>query len=126
MTADRTPSIMYNDLPADEAESWASKTLYHAAPSFETPLTYPAYHHVPVTYLQCENDQAIPFAAQHAMVKIAGEGVTTHVCGAGHSPMLSMPETVVKVIRQAAGETMAYKDERGRHRIGGRYINLIP
>jgi hypothetical protein len=30
--------------------------------------------------------------------------VNIQICDSGHSPMLSMPETVVDVIRKAAGE----------------------
>ncbi|KAJ9294966.1 hypothetical protein DTO271G3_6528 [Paecilomyces variotii] len=106
MTLDRAPEIMYNDLPVEIGEAYAKKALHHSAASFDTPLTYPAYKYLPTTYLLCKQDMAIPFAGQQAMASIAGEAVTKHICNSAHSPMLSMPDTVVSVIREAAGETI--------------------
>ncbi|KAJ9255373.1 hypothetical protein DTO207G8_3129 [Paecilomyces variotii] len=105
-TLDRAPEIMYNDLPVEIGEAYAKKTLHHSAASFDTPLTYPAYKYLPTTYLLCKQDMAIPFAGQQAMASIAGEAATKHICNAAHSPMLSMPDTVVSVIREAAGESI--------------------
>lgn len=67
-------------------------------------VTYPAYKHIPSTYLLCEKDNAIPLAAQEGM--LAGTDVKFDVerCAAGHSPFLSMPEFVAEVVRRAAGE----------------------
>lgn len=104
MTLNRITDVMYNDLPVEVAIAHAKKVLHHAAPTFDTPLTYPAYQHLPTTYLLCKKDQAIPFVKQQAMTEIGGEAVTKHICESGHSPMLSVPDTVVGIIRQAAGE----------------------
>lgn len=104
---DKPENIFYNDLPESQAKKFASKLTHQDKPSFYTPLTYPAYNEVPVSYLLCEQDNAIPLVAQQAMVNIGGQGVTTHVCSASHSPMLSMPEKVVDVIRTAAGEDIS-------------------
>jgi hypothetical protein len=39
------------------------------------------------------------------MIDAVGEDlINTQICDSSHSPMLSMPETVVDVIRKAAGE----------------------
>ncbi|KAL1967164.1 hypothetical protein VTN77DRAFT_3455 [Rasamsonia byssochlamydoides] len=106
LTVETGPAVFYNDLPSDTAEYWSSKLQHHAWPSFNTPLSYPAYQHVPSTYLFCEQDMAIPLPGQKAMASFAGEGLKTHTCTASHSPMLSMLELVVNVIRGAAGEAI--------------------
>ena len=100
-----THDIFYNDLPRAQADSLSSKLRPHATKAFDVPLRYAAYQHVPVTYLLCERDNAMPFSVQQDFVSKAGEGVVkTRVCDAGHSPMLNMPGTVTAVIREAAGE----------------------
>ncbi|KZF23477.1 alpha/beta-hydrolase [Xylona heveae TC161] len=107
LAGDKVPEIMYNDLSAEEANSWAAKVQYHAASTFASPLTHAGYLDVPTTYLLCEQDNAIPFPAQQAMVGLRGDDITFHVCKSSHSPMLSMPEKVVDVIREAAGSSIS-------------------
>lgn len=106
MTVETAGHIFYNDLPDSTREDYCSKLVHQAKPSFYTPLTYPAYQEVPVSYLLCEQDNAIPLVAQQAMARIGGPKVESHFCTAGHSPMLSMPVKVVDVIRGAAGEVV--------------------
>jgi hypothetical protein len=104
MKADTADHVFYNDLPKPSHTELVRKLTHQAKPSFYTPLTYPAYQDVSVSYLLCEQDNAIPFAAQQGMVGIGGPNVVSHICSAGHSPMLSMPSKVVEVIRETAGE----------------------
>jgi len=94
----------YNDLPDAEAEHWFSLLKPHPAIAQTTELTNEGYRYVPVTYLFCENDQALPVVVQKAMVETALQGDFTGVtCGSGHSPFLSMPEKVVEVIESLRG-----------------------
>ncbi|KAL7943621.1 Alpha/beta hydrolase fold-1 [Trichoderma barbatum] len=104
MTVQGAEDIFYNDLPESQTKDLVAKLSHQAKPSFYTNLTYPAYQEVPVSYLLCEQDNAIPLVAQQAMVDIGGHDVTSYVCSSSHSPMLSMPGKVVEVIRAAAGE----------------------
>ncbi|UKZ81690.1 hypothetical protein TrVFT333_009462 [Trichoderma virens FT-333] len=104
MTVQGAEDIFYNDLTKSQTKNQLAKLTHQAKPSFYTNLTYPAYQEVPVSYLLCEQDNAIPFVAQQAMVGIGGPGVTSYVCSSSHSPMLSMPGKVVEVIRATAGE----------------------
>ena len=72
-------------------------------------MTYPAWRHIPTAYLVCEKDNAIPPKSQDFMIERArykGCKILVERCQAGHSPFLSVPETVVEVIRQVAGEDM--------------------
>ncbi|KAF5016662.1 hypothetical protein F66182_11587 [Fusarium sp. NRRL 66182] len=107
MTVVNADHVFYNDLPKSSMENLISSLKHQSKASFFTPLTYAAYQDVPVSYLLCENDNAIPIQGQQAMVGIGGPNVTSHFCTAGHMPMLNMPERVVNVIREAAGEVVA-------------------
>ena len=107
MTAATADHVFYNDLPKSSQTALVDKLTHQAKPSFYTPLTYPAYKEVSVSYLLCKQDNAIPFEGQKGMVGIGGPNVVSHVCSAGHSPMLSMPSKVVAVIRGVAGELLA-------------------
>ncbi|KAL7929770.1 Alpha/beta hydrolase fold-1 [Trichoderma chlorosporum] len=104
MTVEGAEELFYNDLPKLQTKGLLAKLTYQSKPSFYTNLTYPAYQEVPVSYLLCEKDNAIPLVAQQAMVGVGGPGVTSYVCSASHSPFLSMPGKVVEVIRATAGE----------------------
>lgn len=104
MTVEKPQPVFYNGLPPETADKYASLLQHHAWPTFTTPLSYAAYRNVPSTYLICEQDAAIPLAGQQAMVAFGGEDLKKVVCSSGHSPMLTMPETVVDLIRNAAGE----------------------
>lgn len=73
----------------------------------DAPLTFAAWELMPVHYMLCELDNAIPLAFQKKMCDEAiasGADVRMTSVKAGHSPFLSMPETVAKWIRGAVGE----------------------
>lgn len=66
-----------------------------------------AWRRVPVTFVKTLKDFAIPVAAQDIMLeRIRGEGVVIRVeeFDTHHSPWVSMPEEVVRVAVQAAGD----------------------
>ncbi|KAL3478498.1 alpha/beta-hydrolase [Aspergillus californicus] len=93
----------YNDLDEHTARKHAAELVYHAKPSFYTPLSYETYRDVPTTYLFCEKDASFPLAMQQAMAAMPGDGlVRTRTCAGGHSAMLSMPRAVADVVQSAA------------------------
>jgi pimeloyl-ACP methyl ester carboxylesterase len=67
-------------------------------------LTYAAWRHIPSTYLICEADKALPPAAQEQIVARSAGAITAERCSAGHSPFLSQPDVVAKVIQKMAQE----------------------
>jgi pimeloyl-ACP methyl ester carboxylesterase len=93
----------YNDLPPDEQRHWISELVRCPASCQTTTLTYEAFLYHPITYLFCENDQGLPIFLQQAMVKTIEEkkGVSVEkvTCDAGHSPFLSQPETLLKLVQ---------------------------
>lgn len=100
-------SMFYHDIPVEEAEELKKKLKHHSRPTMGSPITYAAWKHVPTTYLLCKQDQTIPYERQVKMVEdagVAGIQIKTVTSDASHSPFLSQPDLVVKVIRSAAGE----------------------
>ncbi|KFY41188.1 hypothetical protein V495_05041 [Pseudogymnoascus sp. VKM F-4514 (FW-929)] len=98
----------YNDLDAKTTEKClADIAPYQAKPTIFTPATYDAYRDVPSTYLLCEKDAAMPFDLQKAMITTAGEDlIKSHICGAGHLPMLGTPQVVFDIIDRASNDAI--------------------
>jgi hypothetical protein len=92
----------YNDLSPDEQKHWISELVRCPTSTQVTPLTYEAFLYHPVTYLFCENDQGLPIFLQQAMVKSIEEqkgiSIKRETCDSGHSPFLSQPETILKLV----------------------------
>ncbi|KAI0454902.1 Alpha/beta hydrolase fold-1 [Xylaria acuta] len=92
----------YNDLPLDEANEWCGKLLNQSQRSFEEPVDFCANDiGIPMTYLLCENDKAIPLQLQEYMAA-AIPAMKMRRCAAGHSPFLSRPDFTGEVIIEAA------------------------
>ena len=90
----------YNDLSPQAQDHWVSELRRHPYIAKMTPVTYVAYRYHPVTYLYCEDDEAIPLELQKMMVAGSGLDFQTESCTAGHSPFLSQPETVLGVVNR--------------------------
>ena len=92
----------YNDLPEDEQKHWVSELVNCPVNTQLTALTHTAYLYHPVTYLFCENDQAIPQALQEKMVGTVEDiyhiKINKEHCSAGHSPFLSQPKTLLDLV----------------------------
>ena len=97
----------YNDLSLKQQAKWTSRLVRHPTKAqFEPPKRQKlavAWRRIPVTYLFCKEDQALPLPVQEMMVNriedAAGElKVDKKYCEAGHSPFLSMPDRVVDIV----------------------------
>lgn len=96
---------LYNDLPTEEAQ-WAERLMVaHGHQAQYTPITSccqkAAWRVIPMTYIICENDQALPSFLQEMMVnKIESQGVRVkrYSLPSSHSPFLSMPERVAEIV----------------------------
>ncbi len=96
---DRPEEIFYNDLPPEVAAAAVRRLVPHARKVFLDPLHGTAWREVPTTFIVCEQDNAIPAGAQDAMAARAG---TVHRLDSGHSPFLSRPDDVARLLRAAA------------------------
>lgn len=98
--------IFYNDIPRDEARAWKEKLLVKqsAATFKDRDNIYAGWQDVPLWYLFCKLDKAIPIQAQEGMiaaVREAGASVTTKYLESAHSPFLSRPEETAAFILEA-------------------------
>jgi hypothetical protein len=66
-----------------------------------TPAEPPAWQAVASTYVRCEHDRAIPYAAQEVMSRHADHVVTWPT---SHSPFFSRPELVVSLLADLAAQ----------------------
>ena len=105
--------VFYNDVSEAECKQAVSGLVVQAtraqneAPSAELQKDGLAWQEIPVTYLMCENDQAMLLQWQRMMtdrVEATHPDVKVKrvVCDAGHSPFLSQPERVVEVMQGLA------------------------
>jgi len=94
--------LLFNDLDEAEAGRWI-QALKTQPTDWDDTVTYCGWRHVPSVYLVCEADAVIPISLQLQFAEAAGSRIEK--CGAGHMPMLSMPEKVVEVIRSAVETT---------------------
>ncbi|KAI1314282.1 Alpha/beta hydrolase fold-1 [Xylaria venustula] len=96
--------LYYSDLPPDEAKELIADVgkNYQSQRSFEEPLGFCANDiRIPMTYLLCEGDKAVPVQSQEEMVADIPR-MKTRRCTAGHSPFLSQPDITAEVIVEAA------------------------
>lgn len=93
-------------MPPNEANEWRGKLLNQSRRSFEEPVDFCANDiKIPMTYLLCEDDKAVPIKFQEYMAA-AIPAIRTRRCGAGHSPFLSRPDLTTEVIIEATRDTL--------------------
>lgn len=101
----------YGDLPRPEAEKWTALTKPGISLfAVIQPSGYTAYEHIPVHYLRCAKDAAIPPLLQDLVINRINqnEKATLRVeeFDSSHSPFLSRVDETATFLRRAAGETI--------------------
>ncbi|THW69034.1 hypothetical protein D6D19_08631 [Aureobasidium pullulans] len=102
-------SILYNDIDHNEALKavWRLEPQSYGVNTSIIPDQVAGITGIPVSYLRCEHDRAVPLAVQDAAVEALrekGVHVFAEVAKSGHSPFLKMPEETARFIRKAGGE----------------------
>lgn len=97
--------LFYNDLTVEVATSWVAKLRRQSYVTFtDRENVYSGWLDVPVWFLLCTRDQAIPIQAQEAMItaaKEAGTSVETQYLDSGHVPFLGKANETLDVIQRA-------------------------
>ncbi|RDW83511.1 hypothetical protein BP5796_05002 [Coleophoma crateriformis] len=98
--------LFYHDLPADEAEYWASQlTTQSLKALFEGgEHSYAGWMDVPAWYIGTVEDQGLPVVMQRLSVGMAremGAHVEHREMQTSHSPFLSRPEETVGIVLEA-------------------------
>jgi pimeloyl-ACP methyl ester carboxylesterase len=92
----RPAEIFYADVDPHTAGSAVARLGHQSLAAFEQPLTRAAWRTIPSTYVVCEQDAAIPVAAQELMAERSGRVLRMP---GSHSPFLSRPEQLAGVLR---------------------------
>lgn len=97
---------LYNDLEPEDAQYWISKIVKNSSASrFSSENVYAGWTDVPVWYVRCTKDKALPPEGQEMMIGAIRQhnpSVTVRHLEASHSPMLSRPKEMVEIIDEAA------------------------
>jgi pimeloyl-ACP methyl ester carboxylesterase len=99
VTPDRPREIFYGDLSEEDADRAIGQLKPESLAAFTEMQSAAAWRNVPSTYVLCEQDRAIPLAAQEQM---SARATNTHRLATSHSPFLSKPADVARLIARAA------------------------
>ncbi|KAL2419931.1 hypothetical protein ABEF95_008733 [Exophiala dermatitidis] len=95
----KTARTCFNHLSLDEGVHWVKQFPKHSSASFASPLTYPGYKDVPVSYLIHEEDRCITSDLQRAAIEMiekeSGAKVDVSSIKADHCSNISAPQLVV-------------------------------
>jgi pimeloyl-ACP methyl ester carboxylesterase len=92
-------TAFYHDCDPAAAAAAAARLKPQCMGAFAAESTEAAWKDLPSTYLICEQDNAIPVAAQEGM---SGAAETVVRMDASHSPFMSRPDEVAEIIAKAA------------------------
>lgn len=92
---DDSRHLFYADVPADEADRAVARLRPQSVRSCLEVVTRVAWKTIPSTYVVCEQDNVLPPAFQEQM---ASRATTVRRLLTGHSPFLSSPAEVAKLI----------------------------
>lgn len=114
--------LFYHDLPTDEAEEWVAQLTPQSLKSlFEGgEHSYAGWLDAPVWYIGTTEDQGLPVVVQRVNVGIAramGASVVHKELRSSHSPFLSQPDNVVRLLLEAVtaftGRAVGVEDLQG-------------
>lgn len=95
--------VFYGDVPPEVAAKAVSLLRHMPTKAFEAVVPHEPWHDVPCCgYLVCEDDKAIPVAAQQAMAGLLGPEALVVALKSSHSPFLSMPGETADVVERLA------------------------
>ncbi|WP_405590627.1 alpha/beta hydrolase [Streptomyces sp. NBC_01190] len=89
--------VLYNGVDPQLAKAAAGSLRSQSLASVTQPLTRALWHDVPSSYIVCEQDRAIPAEFQRSMAQHADR---VRLIDSGHSPFLSHPEELARLIRE--------------------------
>lgn len=101
VTVSTPREVFFADVEEDVAADAIAKLLPHSLTAQKEKVTAAAWKTIPSTYVVCELDNALPVAAEEAMAARAGHVVRLPT---SHSPFLSRPDDVVRIIEAAVGQ----------------------
>lgn len=99
--------LFYADVNPQRAKEMEALLVRQSGSAMTDPITYPAWQHIPTTYLRTLDDQVLFLAWQDRQIRTVrdmGVEVSVKTFQSSHSPFLSMPEEVVNAVKKMARE----------------------
>jgi hypothetical protein len=91
-------SNVFNDLPKEEGEKWASMSTRQSGFCFPATLSHAGFTNIPVSYLLCTKDLAHEPGLQRASIAMMerqiGSKIDVTEIESGHAPNASRPKEV--------------------------------
>ena len=97
--------LFYADLEPERAREMEGLLARQSGKAMTDKVTYPAWRHIPTTYLRTRDDQVLFPEWQERQVKAvrdAGVELTVEIYKSSHSPYLSIPGEMVAAVERAA------------------------
>ena len=98
--------LLYADVEPERAKRMERLLSRQSGKAMTDAVTYPAWQHIPTTYLRTQDDQVLFPEWQERQIKAirdAGASLTVKTYKPSHSPFLSMPEGMVAAVVRAVG-----------------------
>lgn len=96
--------LLYADVEPERAKRMERLLTRQSLKALTEAVTYPAWQHIPTTYLKTQDDQIVIPAWQNRQIKAvrdAGASLTVETFKSSHSPFLSMPLDMVAAVERA-------------------------
>lgn len=97
--------LFYADLEPERAKRMEALLVRQSGPAMTDAITYPAWQHIPTTYLRTQDDRVLFPDWQERQIKAvrdAGFNLTVETYKSSHSPFLSIPGEMVAAVERAA------------------------
>ncbi|KAL9578608.1 MAG: hypothetical protein Q9203_007036 [Teloschistes exilis] len=98
--------LFYADVGSDLAENMDALLVSHSGPAMTGLVTWPAWQHIPTTYVRTQHDEVLfPEwqARQIKAVQDAGVVIAAETLESSHSPFLSKAEEMAAVVKRVSG-----------------------
>ena len=111
LTTENAINYLYHDIDPATASGLVSLIRHQSFGVFRSKTTYAAWKHLPVTFLKCTADRALPLQAQESMYKVAEDYWTSkerpamfqiEELATSHTPWGSKVDDVVAIVKRAA------------------------
>ena len=92
-------TLLFNDMPAAEADKWLSQAKCQPAHGWDAKIEWAGWKDVPSVFLSGTKDAILPEPLCRQMAEMAGSQFET--CDAGHMSPLSQPDAVADIIKKS-------------------------
>ena len=97
--------LFYADVEPERAKKMEALLVRQSGRAMTDAVTYPAWQHIPTTYLRTQDDEVLFPDWQERQIKAvkdAGVSIKVETFKASHSPFLSMPGEIVAAVERLA------------------------